>query len=193
MPNPLPAGLPADLQARLAAAGVNDTADLPAALARDPALHSAWMTFLAEHQNELVQAALLAFLHAPNFDALQELAVQAPFILEDDFTETVQEVIAQAEEAQEADFAEDVRLRLAGLSQVKADLALPPLAQALMAFVQAPDDAAAMAVFMARRTLLLPEEAQRSLEDHIRSNDPAAEAHLLARRGLLRRLRQGEA
>lgn len=192
MPSPLPASLPADLQARLAAAGVRDTTDLPAALDRDPALRAAWMSFLAEYQDEIVQAALLAFLSAPDFDALQTLVGQAPFILEEGFSETVNEVIAQAEEAEETDFAESVRLRLAGLRQIKAGMALSPLAQALMAFVQAPDDAAASAVFAAQRQLLLPQEAQRSLEDHIRSNDPTAQDHLAGRRRLLHRLRQGE-
>ncbi|MFZ1508817.1 MAG: hypothetical protein WAV74_18770 [Anaerolineae bacterium] len=192
MPSPLPASLPADLQARLAAADVRDTTDLPAALDRDPALRAAWMSFLAEYQDEIVQAALLAFLSAPDFDALQTLAGQAPFILEEGFSETVNEVIAQAEEAEETDFAESVRLRLAGLRQIKAGMALSPLAQALMAFVQAPDDAAASAVFAAQRQLLLPQEAQRSLEDHIRSNDPTAQDHLAGRRRLLHRLRQGE-
>ncbi|WP_423224905.1 hypothetical protein [Candidatus Amarolinea aalborgensis] len=192
MPTPFPPNLPADLQARLAAAGVRDTAGLPAALDRDPALRAAWIAFLAEHQEEIVQAALLAFLRAPDFDALQALAGQAPFILEDDFAETVNEVIRQAEEAAETDFAASVRLRLTGLRQIKADMALPPLAQALLAFVQAPDDAAAHAVFAAQRELLAPEEAQRSLEDHVRSSDPVAQDHLAARRRLLRRLRQGE-
>ncbi|MFZ1405634.1 MAG: hypothetical protein WAW03_21275 [Anaerolineae bacterium] len=192
MPSPLPASLPADLQARLAAAGVRDTTDLPAALDRDPALRAAWMSFLAEYQDEIVEAALLAFLSAPDFDALQTLVGQAPFILEEGFSETVNEVIAQAEEAEETDFAESVRLRLAGLRQIKAGMALSPLAQALMAFVQAPDDAAAGAVFAAQRQLLLPQEAQRSLEDHIRSNDPTAQDHLAGRRRLLHRLRQGE-
>ncbi|MFZ1266603.1 MAG: hypothetical protein WBV59_11485 [Anaerolineae bacterium] len=192
MPSPLPASLPADLQARLAAADVRDTTDLPAALDRDPALRAAWMSFLAEYQDEIVQAALLAFLSAPDFDALQTLVGQAPFILEEGFSETVNEVIAQAEEAEETDFAESVRLRLAGLRQIKAGMALSPLAQALMAFVQAPDDAAASAVFAAQRQLLLPQEAQRSLEDHIRSNDPTAQDHLAGRRRLLHRLRQGE-
>ena len=180
------------MQARLAAAAVRDTTDLPAALDRDPALRAAWMSFLAEYQDEIVQAALLAFLSAPDFDALQTLAGQAPFILEEGFSETVNEVIAQAEEAEETDFAESVRLRLAGLRQIKAGMALSPLAQALMAFVQAPDDAAAGAVFAAQRQLLLPQEAQRSLEDHIRSNDPTAQDHLAGRRRLLHRLRQGE-
>ena len=192
MPSPLPASLPADLQARLAAAGVRDTTDLPAALDRDPALRAAWMSFLAEYQDEIVEAALLAFLSAPDFDALQTLVGQAPFILEEGFSETVNEVIAQAEEAEETDFAESVRLRLAGLRQIKAGMALSPLAQALMAFVQAPDDAAAGAVFAAQRQLLLPQEAQRSLEDHIRSNDPTAQDPLAGRRRLLHRLRQGE-
>lgn len=192
MPTPFPPNLPADLQARLAAAGVRDTAGLPAALDRDPALRAAWIAFLAEHQEEVVQAALLAFLRAPDFDALQALAGQAPFILEDDFAETINEVIRQAEEAAETDFAASVRLRLTGLRQIKADMALPPLARALLAFVQAPDDAAAHAVFAAQRELLAPEEAQRSLEDHVRSSDPVAQDHLAARRRLLRRLRQGE-
>ncbi|MBK6432671.1 hypothetical protein, partial [Candidatus Amarolinea dominans] len=128
MPSPLPASLPADLQARLAAAGVRDTTDLPAALDRDPALRAAWMSFLAEYQDEIVEAALLAFLSAPDFDALQTLVGQAPFILEEGFSETVNEVIAQAEEAEETDFAESVRLRLAGLRQIKAGMALSPLA-----------------------------------------------------------------
>ena len=192
MPTPFPPNLPADLQARLAAAGVRETTDLPAALDRDPALLAAWIAFLREHQEEVVQAMLLAFLRAPDFEALRALASQAPFILEDDFTEMVNEVIRQAEEAKETDFAESVRLRLTGLRQIKADMVLPPLAQALLAFVQAPDDAAATAVFAAHRDLLSPEEAQRSLEDHVRSSDPIAQDHLAARRRLLRRLRQGE-
>lgn len=190
MSNPLPTNLPDELRVSLAAAGVRDSADLPAALDRDPALRAAWLTFLGEHQDEIVQAALLAFLRAPDFEALQTLVAQAPFVLEDGFTETVTEVIAQAEEAKESDFAEGARLRLEGLRQIKADRALPPLAQALLAFVKAPDDAAASAVFAAQREMLWPEEAQRSLETHIRANDPAMRDHLAARRLLLQRLRQ---
>ncbi len=192
MPTPFPPNLPADLQARLTAAGVRETTDLPAALDRDPALLAAWIAFLTEHQEEVVQAVLLAFLRAPDFEALQALASQAPFVLEDDFAEMAHEVIRQAEEAAETDFAEDVRMRLTGLRQIKADMVLPPLARALLAFVQAPDEAAASAVFATQRELLSPEEAQRSLEEHVRSSDPAMQDHLAARRRLLRRLRQGK-
>jgi len=192
MPTPFPPNLPADLQARLTAAGVRETTDLPAALDRDPALLAAWVAFLTEHQEEVVQAVLLAFLRAPDFDALQALATQAPFVLEDDFADMVNEVIRQAEEAKETDFAESVRLRLTGLRQIKADMALPPLARALLAFVQAPDEAAAKAVFAAQRELLSPEEAQRSLEEHVHSSDPVMQDHLAARRLLLRRLRLGK-
>lgn len=192
MPTPFPPNLPADLQARLTAAGVRETTDLPAALDRDPALLAAWIAFLTEHQEEVVQAVLLAFLRAPDFEALQALASQAPFVLEDDFAEMAHEVIRQAEEAAETDFAEDVRMRLTGLRQIKADMVLPPLARALLAFVQALDEAAASAVFATQRELLSPEEAQRSLEEHVRSSDPAMQDHLAARRRLLRRLRQGK-
>lgn len=192
MPTPFPPNLPADLQARLTAAGVRETTDLPAALDRDPALLAAWIAFLVEHQEEVVQAVLLAFLRAPDFNALQALASQAPFILEDDFADMVNEVIRQAEEAAETDLAQSVRLRLTGLRQIKADMALPRLARALLAFVQAPDDAAAQAVFAAQRELLSTEEAQRSLEEHVHSSDPVAQAHLAARRRLLGQLRLGK-
>jgi len=192
MPTPFPPNLPADLQARLTAAGVRETTDLPAALDRDPALLAAWIAFLVEHQEEVVQAVLLAFLRAPDFNALQALASQAPFILEDDFADMVNEVIRQAEEAAETDLAQSVRLRLTGLRQIKADMALPRLARALLAFVQAPDDAAAQAVFATQRELLSMEEAQRSLEEHVHSSDPVAQAHLAARRRLLGQLRLGK-
>jgi len=192
MPTPFPPNLPADLRARLTAAGVRETTDLPAALDRDPALLAAWIAFLVEHQEEVVQAVLLAFLRAPDFNALQALASQAPFILEDDFADMVNEVIRQAEEAAETDLAQSVRLRLTGLRQIKADMALPRLARALLAFVQAPDDAAAQAVFATQRELLSMEEAQRSLEEHVHSSDPVAQAHLAARRRLLGQLRLGK-
>ena len=192
MPTPFPPNLPADLQARLTAAGVRETTDLPAALDRDPALLAAWIAFLVEHQEEVVQAVLLAFLRAPDFNALQALASQAPLIQEDDFADMVNEVIRQAEEAAETDLAQSVRLRLTGLRQIKADMALPRLARALLAFVQAPDDAAAQAVFATQRELLSMEEAQRSLEEHVHSSDPVAQAHLAARRRLLGQLRLGK-
>ncbi len=188
MNTPLPPNLPASLQARLAAAGVRTTADLAAALSHDQALRAAWESFLADHDAEVTQAAVQAFMRVANPHALQTLAEQTPLLLEDGFDETVEEVIAQAEQAGETGFAEYVRLRLAALRQLKADLALPPLARALLDFVSAPDDEAASAVFEAQRILLQTAAAQEGIEQRIRANDAAQQAQLDGRRRLLRRL-----
>ncbi len=69
--------LPADLQARLAAAGVTDAATLAAALAADSELPWAHETFLVENHD-----AILAATRAVLLDALAAIPdVQQPRVL----------------------------------------------------------------------------------------------------------------
>ena len=66
---------------------------------------------------------------------------------------------------------------------------LPPVKRAVLEFVQAPDEAAARAVFERQRVLLQPYEAQQALDVQLTSDDPATQQRLAERRDLLRRLR----
>jgi hypothetical protein len=66
---------------------------------------------------------------------------------------------------------------------------LSPVMRAALEFIQAPDEAAARAVYKRQRSLLQPYEAQQVLDVQFTSDDPAAQERLAERRDLLRRLR----
>lgn len=80
----------------------------------------------------------------------------------------------EADPALAAEFTEFV--------QAQAANQLPPMEQALMAFVQAPDEAGAAALFARQRTLLQPYRAQEMLEQRFTSDDPDTLARLEERR-----------
>lgn len=71
----------------------------------------------------------------------------------------------------------------------EAERNMPPVVRTVMEFIQAPDEAAATAVFERQRALLQPYEAQQVLDEQFRSDDPDTQQRLAERRDLLRRLR----
>lgn len=186
-----PLELPADLQARLDAAGVIDQASLMAALESDPVLRADFQAFIAAHQEQLFQLVWQAFVNVASLKELRELVSQSPFVLEDQFVSTVEQEIERMREAGQSEAEEGLQQRLAGLQELRrrAAVNLSPLEQAVMDFVQAESDEEAQALFQTQRALLLPELAQRTLEDRFRSDDPEIQQVLAARGALLHKLR----
>ncbi len=186
-----PLDLPPELQARLDAAGVTDEAGLMAALHADPQLRTDFQTFVAAHQEEIFQAVWHEFVMVNNLEELQTLAQQSPFVLEAEFLTTVEQEIERAEESGQPVLADGLRQRLAALRELRGKVSteLPPLAQALMDFIQAPSEAAARSIFADRRNLLLPAEAQHALDTQFRSEDPEVQQLITDRSRLLQELR----
>ena len=127
--------LPETLTARLQAAGVTGDASLQAALAADPELRAAF-------EQGLQEAVLAAFAQVADGNALAALASQFPFMVEDAFLASIETAIGRAEAAGDSKAAEGLRQRLAALKQIRQAMqqSASPLAQALMAFVEAADE-----------------------------------------------------
>jgi hypothetical protein len=192
--NPLP-DLPESLRARLAAHGAVDEQGVRAALEADPALKQEFEAFLAQNQGQidaLVAEAFDAFAATRDSDELRELARGMPFLLDDAFAELVEDAIEDAEQHGDGDSAEGLRARLDGLRQIRDQHDLengPPLVQALVAFLNAPDGTQAAAVFHERRDLLAGDEAQATLDAFFQGADPESQQRVEERSALLARLR----
>jgi len=190
--------LPESLRARLAEHGAVDEQGVRAALDADPLLKQEFEAFLAQNQGQidtLVAEAFDAFAATRDSDELRELAHDMPFLLDDAFAELVQDAIADAEQHGDADSVEGLRARLAGLHQLRDQHDLetgPPLVQALVAFLNAPDDTLATAVFHERRDLLASDEAQATLDAFFQGADPESQQRVEERSALLARLRHTE-
>ncbi|HHW87406.1 MAG TPA: hypothetical protein GX400_14510, partial [Chloroflexi bacterium] len=192
-----PFQLPPALRARLDAAGVHDDATFQAALAADAQLRAEFEAFLRANPEMSAAAQMNTLLQAfaQVRDGEQMLAFWrgVPTEMEEPFMQAVEQVIAQAQAAGDADTVNHLTPRLDGFRQICAEAAqqaqTPPVVQALLAFVQAADDAAASAVFAENLVLLQPYEAQRLLDEQFRSENAEGEQRLSARRDLLRRLR----
>lgn len=191
MSSPLSIDLPADIQVRLDAAGVTDHATLMQALQADAALRADFESVVRIHQEQIFQATWHEFTSASHLDELRELAQQTPFILEDGFLAAVEQEIQRTVHAGQPLVADGLRQRLEGLHQLRQQVRteLPPVAQAVMDFVQAESDLEARAIFVARRDLLHTEEARRWIEEQFASDDEQIQQILLARRTLLSTLR----
>jgi hypothetical protein len=196
MTNPIP-DLPEGLRARLTAHGAVDEQGVREALERDPELRREFEAFLAQNQGQidaLVAEAFDAFAATRDSDELRELARGMPFLLDDAFAELVEDAIRDAERHGEAEVVDGLRARLDGLRQVRDQQDLengPPLVQALVAFLNAPDEAAAAQLFASRRELLAGDEAQATLDAFFQGADPESQARVEQRSALLARLRVG--
>jgi hypothetical protein len=199
--DPSPPSLPADLQARLAAAGVTDDASLAAALQRDPALAADLQAFVEANAEALAvggMAALLAAFAAVR-DSEQMMAFwrSVPAGLEEPLMEAFEALIAYAEQAGDAATVAHLRPRLEGFRQIheaaQQAAELPPVMRAVIGFVQAEDDATAEALFAQEKTLLQPYDAQQVMDALVAQAPPDTPAEvrerLAARNALLRRLR----
>ena len=182
----MPAILPESLQERLLAAGVEDEASLRAALESDPDLRAAY-------EQWLISATLQAFAATADEDALRALVRQTPILLESPLIDAIERAIAVAQQRGDAANATALAQRLAVLREIKAEQETrsPEMIQAVLAFVQAPDEEAATAVFHAQRHLLATDDAEGFLISHLEPDDKKARVHLEERRQLLRELRMG--
>ena len=193
--------LPAALQKKLAAAGVTDEAGLRAALEADPELAAEFAEFFQTHEEALQAASMLnlltAFARADSEEALVDLWRSVPAGAEEPLMQAVEELIGQAEQADETETAAALRTRLDAFRQVheRAQVGnqLLPMDRAVMAFIQAPDEATAEAIFNQQRTFLQPYRAQEILDvlvAELTTELPAEmQARFQERQALLRRLR----
>ncbi len=183
---PLPP-LPEDLKHRLLAAGVKDETTLYAALEADPQLSDAYHRWLYTHAIQVVA-------EAEDRPALEALAEELPMILGQSFLDALKKAIQTALDRGEYGVAEALQQRLDVLRELqalRAEEQRTPLAQALMSFVQARNDAAARRAFEIHRDLLDSDEAEALLAQGFEGSSADAERHLQSRRALLRRLRRG--
>jgi excinuclease UvrABC nuclease subunit len=178
--------LPEDLKNRLLAAGVKDEASLHAALEADPSLHD-------DYHQWLFQDAFMRFAEVETREELAALAEEVPLMTSQAFIDAVQQTVDKALDMGEYDSAEALRQRLNALKEIRAMRAYQrqtPLAQAVIAFVQAPTELAARRVFERYRADLDSQEAELFLQEEFEGSSEAADRHLEQRRALLRALRQ---
>ena len=125
MSEPAIPAIPAELQARLDAAGATDDESLMRALDANPDLKRDYLAFLETNQEQITQAwmaqLLAAFLAVQESAALTEFWQQVPLELKDTFIATIEARIAQAEQSGESDLAEGLRQRLDGLRRLRAE------------------------------------------------------------------------
>lgn len=122
---PFFAKLSKPLRIRLEAAGVVDEPSLQRALAADPNLQREYTTYLAEQRDALLQEAFDAFVTVPDSEALLRLIARTPVILSDEFIATVEQamrVIEQRNDDGSARATADLRQRLVGVAQIRAQL-----------------------------------------------------------------------
>jgi tetratricopeptide (TPR) repeat protein len=106
---------PADLQARLQAAGVVDGETLQRALEADPELRQAFNAYA-------LQQLLAQFLAVHNSAELVEFWRGVPLDMEEPFLEAVEAQIAAAHQAGNTEVANALQQRLAGIRQIQAAL-----------------------------------------------------------------------
>jgi DNA-binding protein Fis len=116
------ADLPADLRARLDAAGAVDARTLQQAVEQDAQLKADFEAFLAERraaaQPQILAQYLDAFAAVADGQQLASLWAQIPTELEQPFLDAVEQRIAAAEQSGAAEQAEGLRQRRDGLQQM---------------------------------------------------------------------------
>ncbi len=138
-----------------------------------------------------LQPLLQAFSEAEDREALAALAETSPQILGDAFAKAAQSLIETGLRMGNYDTAEALRQRLDALTEIRAMKAYQrqdALAQAVIAFVQAADDAGARNAFAQHRHLLSTDAALKMLSEDFEANDPKAQAHLRRRERMLKAL-----
>ena len=180
----MPVNLPESLKNHLLAAGVQDEASLRTVLESDPDLR-------AEYEQWLISATLQKFAATTDEDALRALVRQTPILLEAPLIDAIERAIVIAQERGDTANANALAQRLAVLREIKAERESrsAEMIQAVLAFVQAPDEEAATDVFFTQRHLLASDDAEGFLISYLEPDDKKAQAHLEERRQLLRELR----
>jgi hypothetical protein len=115
IPQPL-----ADLQARLAAAGVTDEASLRAALAADPELRAAVEAAMVQQQPSLLSWLIQRLLAVSSGEELLAFWRELPAELEEPLAAAAEEAARQSGQAGDAARAQALRERAAGLRAIRA-------------------------------------------------------------------------
>lgn len=159
------------------------------------AQHQEWLAELRRRAERDLPAVIAALIQARDIDDLRMVADQWPLALTDAFVEMMDQLAQRFGDAGQPDVAQGIRHRLVGLAQLRAqreEWAGTPQAKAIFEFLNAADDAAALAVFQEYRQLLAHPEAQRTLDDVLQGGDPESQQRIERRRELLRYLRGQE-
>lgn len=190
--------LPDDLEARLRAAGAVDEDSLRAALERDPQLAADLQDFIEanpEARAAMQLAALLqAFAAVQDAEQLRAFWQQVPTELEQPFIELVERALSEMPAGNDPSALAAWRARLADFRRLcdEARQELPPLLQAIQAFVRADTWAASRRV-VERHPELLSDETLALFERLIAAaraqGDTDAGRILVEHRDLLRRCR----
>ncbi|NWG19963.1 MAG: hypothetical protein HXY39_06510 [Chloroflexi bacterium] len=154
-----------------------------------------WLSEIQRGAEQDVPAALEALAAARDMEDLRNLVDRWPWVVTGSFVEMIDQLAQQLFDAGERDAASSLRQRLVGLAQLRAQRESwieSPQARAVFAFLNAEDDAAALAAFQTHRELLSHAEAQRTLDDVLQGGDPESQQRLERRRELLRYLRGEE-
>ncbi len=130
---PAPA-LPADLQARLAAAGVTDEASFQRALTTDPELARAYQEYVAANPQLLIQSLIGALLQVGDSQALLDFWQRLPAELEHPLIAAAEQLLAQAEQAGDENLIAALGPRLDGLRQIRDAQRARAVDPALQAF-----------------------------------------------------------
>jgi protein-arginine kinase activator protein McsA len=115
IPQPL-----ADLQARLAAAGVTDEASLRAALAADPELRAGVEAFVAQQHRARLSRLVQRLLAVSSGDELLAFWRELPAELEEPLAAAAEEAARQAGQSGDVALAQALRERAAGLRAIRA-------------------------------------------------------------------------
>jgi tetratricopeptide (TPR) repeat protein len=133
IPQPL-----ADLQARLAAAGVTDEASLRAALAADPELRAAVEAAMVQQQPSLLSWLIQRLLAVSSGEELLAFWRELPAELDEPLAAAAEEAARRARQAGDAALAQALRERAAGLRAIRAaaDAAQSKIQQAWQHYIE---------------------------------------------------------
>jgi hypothetical protein len=138
-------------------------------------------------------AMVQQFARVESTAELYDFWQRVPYLMEQPLMAMIEERIKHAEHNGQAAFARGLRQRLSTFRHLHDQQeagSRSPIAQALIAFLQAPDESRARQFFAARLNLLYSEEGQRVLDEQLHGSNEQAEQRLAERRALLRALRQ---
>jgi hypothetical protein len=133
-----------------------------------------------------------AFADAGTSDELAALIDTNPLVRDPSFQTVIADLIVQAEELGDLDDAQALRLRLADLQHLLEQRELAgqsPLMQALLDFLNAPDNDTARTIFEQCRETLHSPDAELVISQGFAGGDPESQQRIEERAALLRLLR----
>jgi hypothetical protein len=147
------------------------------------------------HVQVTLPQTLEAFAQTRDGSDLLELAQRVPFMLEDGFIEAVERAINGLQAGGSPIEAKGLQLRLNALREIRAQQRMAqqsPIMQALINFLNAPDQTAAADIFALQRDLLTTDEAETLLREEFSGGNSESQQRIEERTALLATLRQME-